>query len=87
MINPDWHPRPRTPGSVVLSHYFAVSCPDKSPLKLIRNAMTFPFIHDGIPIVYYGMSPLPSVTAVPECLFLGQEQGYQGGTDPYNREA
>jgi len=37
---------------------------------LIRNAMTFPFIHDGIPIVYYG-----------------QEQGYQGGTDPYNREA
>ncbi|KAF8469430.1 glycoside hydrolase family 13 protein [Russula ochroleuca] len=37
---------------------------------LIRNAMTFPFVHDGIPIVYYG-----------------QEQGYQGGTDPYNREA
>ncbi|KAH9999621.1 glycoside hydrolase family 13 protein [Russula compacta] len=37
---------------------------------LIRNAVTFLFIHDGIPIVYYG-----------------QEQGYQGGTDPYNREA
>ncbi|KAI0301148.1 glycoside hydrolase family 13 protein [Multifurca ochricompacta] len=38
--------------------------------SLIRNAMTFPFVHDGIPIVYYG-----------------QEQGYQGGADPYNREA
>lgn len=37
---------------------------------LIRNAMTFPFVHDGIPIIYYG-----------------QEQGYQGGSDPYNREA
>ncbi|KAI0250972.1 glycoside hydrolase family 13 protein [Lactifluus subvellereus] len=37
---------------------------------LIHNAMTFPFVHDGIPIVYYG-----------------QEQGYQGGVDPYNREA
>ncbi|KAI9443463.1 glycoside hydrolase family 13 protein [Lactarius indigo] len=40
------------------------------PISLIRNAMTFPFVHDGIPIVYYG-----------------QEQGYQGGADPYNREA
>ncbi|KAI9463807.1 glycoside hydrolase family 13 protein [Russula earlei] len=37
---------------------------------LIRNAMTFPFVHDGIPVAYYG-----------------QEQGYQGGADPYNREA
>ncbi|KAI0055861.1 alpha-amylase [Artomyces pyxidatus] len=37
---------------------------------LVRNAMTFPFVHDGIPITYYG-----------------QEQGYQGSSDPYNREA
>ncbi|KAI9465024.1 glycoside hydrolase family 13 protein [Lactarius psammicola] len=45
---------------------------------LIRNAVTFPFVHDGVPIVYYA----PILTAV-----LGQEQGYQGGADPYNREA
>jgi glycosidase len=34
------------------------------------NAMMFPFISDGIPILYYG-----------------QEQGYAGAEDPYNREA
>jgi alpha-amylase len=34
------------------------------------NAMMFPFISDGIPILYYG-----------------QEQGYAGAGDPYNREA
>ncbi|KDQ60585.1 glycoside hydrolase family 13 protein [Jaapia argillacea MUCL 33604] len=33
------------------------------------NAMTFAFMSDGIPIVYYG-----------------QEQGFSGGSDPYNRE-
>ncbi|KAI0742255.1 glycoside hydrolase family 13 protein [Daedaleopsis nitida] len=37
---------------------------------LVRNAMAWPFVQDGIPIVYYG-----------------QEQGYQGGADPANREA
>ncbi|KAI0742260.1 alpha-amylase [Daedaleopsis nitida] len=37
---------------------------------LIRNAMAWPFVQDGIPILYYG-----------------QEQGYQGGQDPANREA
>ncbi|KAH9980022.1 glycoside hydrolase family 13 protein [Lactifluus volemus] len=47
---------------------------------LVRNAMTFPFIHDGIPIVYYGIPwSLTQLT--------GQEQGYEGGPDPYNREA
>ncbi|EJF62461.1 alpha-amylase [Dichomitus squalens LYAD-421 SS1] len=33
------------------------------------NAMTFNFMSDGIPIVYYG-----------------QEQGFNGNADPYNRE-
>lgn len=37
---------------------------------LVQNAMVWPFVHDGIPILYYG-----------------QEQGYQGGADPANREA
>ncbi|KAI0264018.1 glycoside hydrolase family 13 protein [Gloeopeniophorella convolvens] len=50
---------------------------------LIRNAITFPFIHDGIPIVYYGESSDGGVLST----FAGQEQGYQGGSDPYNREA
>ena len=50
--------------------------------------MAFPFIHDGIPILYYGVSILLA------CLdhqslkaFTGQEQGYTGGNDPFNREA
>ncbi|KAJ3875382.1 GH13 alpha-amylase precursor [Lentinula edodes] len=38
--------------------------------SIVKNAMTWPFINDGIPILYYG-----------------QEQGYQGGNDPANREA
>jgi alpha-amylase len=37
---------------------------------LVRNAVAWPFVYDGIPILYYG-----------------QEQGYQGGPDPSNREA
>ncbi|KAI0753795.1 glycoside hydrolase family 13 protein [Fomes fomentarius] len=37
---------------------------------LVKNAMAWPFVQDGIPILYYG-----------------QEQGYQGGPDPANREA
>ncbi|TFY68040.1 hypothetical protein EVJ58_g1252 [Rhodofomes roseus] len=37
---------------------------------LVKNAMAWPFIADGIPILYYG-----------------QEQGYTGANDPYNREA
>ncbi|KAI0753794.1 glycoside hydrolase superfamily [Fomes fomentarius] len=37
---------------------------------LVKNAVTWPFVQDGIPILYYG-----------------QEQGYQGGADPANREA
>ncbi|KAF5327329.1 hypothetical protein D9619_004010 [Psilocybe cf. subviscida] len=37
---------------------------------LVRNAVTWPFIQDGLPILYYG-----------------QEQGYDGSTDPNNREA
>jgi len=35
----------------------------------LYNAMTFSFLSDGIPIVYYG-----------------QEQGFSGAADPYNRE-
>ncbi|KAJ7074335.1 glycoside hydrolase family 13 protein [Mycena amicta] len=35
----------------------------------LYNAMTFTFMSDGIPIVYYG-----------------QEQGFSGNADPYNRE-
>jgi alpha-amylase len=48
--------------------------------------MTFPFVHDGIPIVYYGR-PLRLLRELYLTDFLGQEQGYQGGADPYNREA
>ncbi|KAF8332149.1 glycoside hydrolase family 13 protein [Amanita rubescens] len=39
-------------------------------LALIKNAMTWPFALDGMPILYYG-----------------QEQGYEGGAEPSNREA
>ncbi|KAF8735774.1 hypothetical protein AX14_001492 [Amanita brunnescens Koide BX004] len=39
-------------------------------LALIKNAMTWPFALDGLPIMYYG-----------------QEQGYEGGAEPSNREA
>ncbi|KAJ7053827.1 glycoside hydrolase family 13 protein [Mycena amicta] len=39
-------------------------------MALLMNAMVWPFVADGIPILYYG-----------------QEQGYQGGADPSNREA
>jgi alpha-amylase len=48
------------------SHYSAFSCPDCSPLQLIRNAMTFPFVHDGIPIVYYGRPLPPPLRAIPD---------------------
>ncbi|KAF9011502.1 glycoside hydrolase [Hymenopellis radicata] len=37
---------------------------------LMKNAITWTFINDAIPILYYG-----------------QEQGYTGGEDSYNREA
>lgn len=39
-------------------------------VQLVRNAVTWPFVQDGLPILYYG-----------------QEQGYDGSTDPNNREA
>jgi alpha-amylase len=38
-------------------------------VQSLFNAMTFTFMSDGIPIVYYG-----------------QEQGFSGNADPYNRE-
>ena len=66
------HDQPRlaslTKDSAVGCSYYSTSyCPDGSSLKLIRNAMTFPFVHDGIPIVYYGRPPpLPLLKAVPE---------------------
>ncbi|KAJ4474354.1 glycoside hydrolase superfamily [Lentinula aciculospora] len=41
-----------------------------SDQSIVKNFITWPFINDGIPILYYG-----------------QEQGYQGGDDPANREA
>ncbi|KAJ7088431.1 GH13 alpha-amylase precursor, partial [Mycena belliarum] len=37
---------------------------------LKKNAMVWPFVGNGMPILYYG-----------------QEQGYGGGADPWNREA
>ncbi|KAI0042477.1 glycoside hydrolase family 13 protein [Auriscalpium vulgare] len=54
----------------------------------VRNAMTFPFLHDGIPITYYGVC-FRSSTERPHRARdeSGQEQGYQGGQDPFNREA
>ncbi|KAK0213615.1 GH13 alpha-amylase precursor [Armillaria fumosa] len=39
-------------------------------LSLVKNAIMWSFVTDGIPILYYG-----------------QEQGYQGSTDPANCEA
>lgn len=47
-----------TKDAAVGFYYSAFSCSDCGPLQLIRNAVTFPFVHDGIPIVYYGR-PLP----------------------------
>ncbi|KAK9235373.1 glycoside hydrolase superfamily [Lipomyces kononenkoae] len=38
--------------------------------SLIKNAIAYTILSDGIPIIYYG-----------------QEQGLNGGNDPYNREA
>jgi alpha-amylase len=54
----------------------------------LKNAIAFPFIHDGIPIVYYGALYIPRGITNTLCLrILGQEQGYTGGQDPANREA
>lgn len=41
-----------------------------SDKALIKNAMAYPLLLDGIPIIYYG-----------------QEQGFAGENDPYNRAA
>ncbi|KAJ3562448.1 hypothetical protein NP233_g9563 [Leucocoprinus birnbaumii] len=59
-----------------------------SLFQLIRNAITWTFSQDGIPIVYYGAlrSSLILIGSVTEW-FQGQEQGYQGAQDPLNREA
>ena len=54
----------------------------------LKNAIAFPFIHDGIPIVYYGALYVPcEITNAFYLRVLGQEQGYAGGPDPANREA
>jgi hypothetical protein len=50
--------------------------------------MTWPFVYDGIPILYYGEDS--SAEASMFSMFdvtLGQEQGYTGGAVPNNREA
>ncbi|KAJ6505398.1 GH13 alpha-amylase precursor [Mycena sanguinolenta] len=39
-------------------------------IALRKNALVWPFVGDGMPVLYYG-----------------QEQGYEGGADPANREA
>ena len=53
----------------------------------IKNVIAFPFIHDGIPILYYGICALGFPLNRVHQQFLGQEQGYTGGNDPFNREA
>jgi alpha-amylase len=57
-------------------------------MQRIKNIIAFPFIHDGIPILYYGMLILlAGLDQQPLKAFIGQEQGYTGGNDPFNREA
>lgn len=51
--------------------------------------MTWPFVTDAIPILYYGgwASHRSKTTPFSSNGFVGQEQGYQGAKDPDNREA
>ena len=57
--------------------------------------MVWPFVQDGIPILYQGQRPwarrdccFHSAGGADErSNFLGQEQSYTGGNDPHNREA
>lgn len=56
-------------------------------LKLVKNAMTWPFIQDGIPILYYGNYLHFSKPNIILMDLIGQEQSYAGGNDPANREA
>jgi len=53
---------------------------------LVSNAMSWPFIQDGVPILYYGEN-YPVTFDCASTALAGQEQGYTGGNDPYNREA
>jgi hypothetical protein len=48
--------------------------------------MTWPFVQDGIPILYYGKIFAHSSIRQSH-LRSGQEQGYTGGATPENREA
>ena len=51
-------------------------------LQRLKNAIAFPFIHDGIPIVYYGALYIPCGITNTLCLLIpGQEQGYTGGQE------
>jgi hypothetical protein len=50
--------------------------------------MAFPFVHDGIPILYYGLLQCGwRIYFAETCIAIGQEQGYTGAADPENREA
>lgn len=54
----------------------------------MKNAMMWPFINDGIPILYYGEDyDINNKHLLTGVRFEGQEQGYTGGGDPNNREA
>lgn len=64
-----------------------MNAPECGLVQLVKNAMTWPFIHDGIPITYYGSSHLVAAHDVHLHKPAGQEQGYTGGADPENREA
>ena len=59
-----------TAGSFLENHDQARFQSHTTDSGLVANAVAWPFVNDGIPILYYG-----------------QEQGYQGGEDPENREA
>jgi len=52
----------------------------------VANAAVWPFIHDGIPIIYNGADSTSIKSAVNDTR-LGQEQGLSGGYPPANHEA
>ncbi|THU96594.1 GH13 alpha-amylase precursor [Dendrothele bispora CBS 962.96] len=61
---------PFASGSFIENHDQPRVQSETSDQALVKNAITWVFVNDGIPILYQG-----------------QEQGYQGGSDPANREA
>jgi len=85
MINRDGLPSPRTPGSVILAVLLFLDL-TRATGSLSVMLLPFHFVWMEFPsstMVNYRFF-LPRLSLM---LFLGQEQGYQGGMDPYNREA